>query len=116
MGGKLDAVDFSLEKKIKECDFWFKEKKVLYLGRLMFQKAEPLARLLIICFLIQIKNCSAKEKIGFLGNFSPDLDSLFGEITGRYLISTQNKDEVQRYLKKQKRLMKFLELLTIAGF
>ena len=80
--------------------FFGLKKKVLYLGRLMFQRRNPW-RAFNYAFN-SIKTAVQKKKIGFLGNFSPDLDSLFGEITGRYLISTQNKDEVQRYLKKTK--------------
>jgi len=100
LGGKLDAVDFSLEKKLKNAIFGLKKKSFIT-GAIDVSKGGTLGALLIMLFN-SIKNCGAKEKIGFLGNFSPDLDSLFGEITGRYLISTQNKDEVQRYLKKTK--------------
>ncbi len=96
-GGKLDTVDFRLEKKLAKTIFNLK-KKELITGAVDVSKGGTLGALLILLFN-SIKNSG---KIGFKGNLTPDINLLLGEITGRYLITAKNQERVEKYLIKTK--------------
>jgi len=116
LGGKLDTVDFRLEKKLKAAIFNLKKRNMLE-GAIDVSKGGNLGALLTMLFN-SLKNPAIKGirgKLGFKGNFIPDLDLLFGEITGRYLISTQNKDKVQKYLEKTKTPYEILGTTNTTG-
>ncbi len=93
----LDTIDFRFEKKLKKAIFKLKQKNFLT-GAIDVSKGGMLGALLILLFN-SVKTC---KKLGFKGIFPPDIKLLLGEITGRYLISTKNKDEVEKYLRKTK--------------
>lgn len=95
LGGNLDIIDVSLETKLKNAIFKLKSKNLIT-GAIDVSKGGNFGALLILLF----NSIKKYSKLGFSGNFIPDINLLFGEITGRYLISTQNKNEVQKYLLK----------------
>ncbi len=95
LGGKLDIIDFSLEEKLKTAIFKLKNKNLIT-GAIDVSKGGTLGALLILLF----NSIKSHPRLGFKGNFIPNIHLLFGETTGRYLISTQNKNEVEKYLIK----------------
>ncbi len=102
-GETLDTVDISLEKKLKNAIFNLKQKNLLN-GAIDVSKGGLFGALLIMLF----NSLKQTGNLGFKGNFIPDTDLLFGEITGRYLISTKDKNKVQKYLTKSKVLFEIL--------
>lgn len=97
-GGMLDTVSFSLEMKLKNIIFKL-AKNDLIQGCIDVSKGGLLGALLIMLF----NSCDAASNsnaIGFKGLLQRDLNLLFGEITGRYLIAAKNDLLVQKYLKK----------------
>lgn len=107
LGEKLDTINFPLEQKLKNTIFKLKQKNLLA-GAIDVSKGGILGALLILLFnsienqKIQAFKTNQHIKLGFSGNFTPDIDLLFGETTGRYLISTKNKEAVEKYLIKNK--------------
>ncbi len=102
-GGKLDTIDFKLEKKLAKTIFNLK-KKGLIAGAIDVSKGGNLGALLILLFN-SLKN---NGKLGFKGNFFPDINLLFGEITGRYLIASNDKEKTEKCLIKTKTPYKIL--------
>lgn len=94
--GKIDKINYKLEEKLKEAIF-----SLDLTGAIDVQRGGILGALLILLF---------NSNSGFIGNFksydSKDenlkLKLLFGEITGRYLISTGKKNEAAEFLDKNK--------------
>ena len=72
--------------------------KNLITGAIDVSKGGTLGALLILLF----NSIKSHPRLGFKGNFIPNIHLLFGETTGRYLISTKNDNDVQKYLKKHK--------------
>ncbi len=96
-GGTPDIVDFELEMKLKKSIFYLHNKNLLS-GTIDVSKGGVLGALLIMLF----NSCESDkcQTPGFKGILEPDIDLLFGEITGRYLIATKNKAVVENYLRK----------------
>ncbi len=102
LGGKPDMVDFELEMKLKSAIFKLGFKDEIS-GAIDVSKGGIIGALLIILF--NSFNFNARGNFGQLGftcTLPCDINMLFGEITGRYLISTKNADMVEQYLIKSK--------------
>ncbi len=102
-GGKPDMVDVSLETKLKKVIFKLAKKGQIQ-GCIDVSKGGTLGALLIMLF----NSCKTWRSalldgvIGFKGLLPADIDLLFGEITGRYLISVKDENLVQNFLQKNK--------------
>ena len=83
--------------KLKKSIFYLHNKNLLS-GTIDVSKGGVLGALLIMLF----NSCESDkcQTPGFKGILEPDIDLLFGEITGRYLIATKNKAVVENYLRK----------------
>ena len=98
IGGEISSMDYSLEIKLKNAIFEMR-KKTLLSGAIDVSKGGVLGTLLCALF---------NSDIGFCGNLldgkgysnSQKLKLLFGEIEGRYLISTKCRLSTQEYLTK----------------
>lgn len=93
LGGEVDNVDKILEKNLKNTIFELRDKKILK-GAVDVSEGGLLGALLEGLF-----NAKSEFNVGFNGdliNQSDALNQLFGEITGRYLISTTNGEEVEK--------------------
>lgn len=89
LGGEIDSIDTGLEKNLEKTIFELRNKKVLA-GAIDVSEGGILGALLEGLF---------NGNSGFDGNLITTrnpLVSLFGEITGRYLISTNNASEVEK--------------------
>lgn len=90
LGGEIDEIDADLEQKLAKAIFDLRDKKVLK-GAVDVSEGGILGALFEGLF---------NTNSGFSGNLihtKNPLISLFGEITGRYLISTDNEGEVLKY-------------------
>ncbi len=99
-GGIIDTVDFELEVKLKKAIF-----KLAECGAIQGCKDVSSGGFLGTLLVMLFNSCNISkdgETIGFKGVLPSDIDLLFGEATGRYLISTKNDNDVQKYLKKYK--------------
>ena len=101
-GGRPDTVDFELEMKLKNVIFKLAKNGKIQ-GCIDVSKGGVLGALLIILFNSCKPSFGAFKQgiLGFKGQLQADIELLFGEITGRYLISTNDKIKVQKYLEKQ---------------
>lgn len=99
--GKPDNTDVLLEMKLKNTIFSLAKKEQIQ-GCIDVSKGGFLGALLIMLFNSRKIFPVAKNAavIGFKGNLQANISILFGEITGRYLISTTDEKSVQNYLKK----------------
>lgn len=89
LGGKIDSVDVSLEKALEKTIFDLRYKKLVK-GAVDVSEGGLIGALLEGLF---------NGNSGFIGNLiktSNHLIALFGEITGRYLVSTDNEDELEK--------------------
>lgn len=89
LGGKVDCVDVELEKNLEKTIFELRDKKLLS-GAIDVGEGGLLGALFEGLF---------NANSGFSGNLintQNSLIALFGEITGRYLISTDNESEFER--------------------
>lgn len=90
LGGEVDEIDVELEKKLTKTIFELRDKEFLK-GAIDVSEGGILGALFEGLF---------NGNSGFDGNLihtKNPLISLFGEITGRYLISTNNENEVLKY-------------------
>lgn len=90
LGGKVDAVDVSLEKALEKAIFELRDKKILS-GAVDVSEGGVLGALLEGLF---------NGNSGFSGNLiftENPLISLFAEITGRYLVSSKKDTKFERY-------------------
>lgn len=95
LGGQIDDIDTDLEKRLEKTIFELRDKKVLT-GAIDVGEGGTLGALFEGLF-----NCNC----GFNGNLittKNPLISLFGEITGRYLISTKNEKEFEKICSNNK--------------
>lgn len=95
LGGKIDAIDTELEKRLEKTIFELRDKEILT-GAIDVGEGGILGALLEGLF---------NGDSGFNGNLittKNPLISLFGEITGRYLISTQNEKELEKICSNNK--------------
>ncbi len=90
IGGEIDKVDIELERKLENAIFYLRDKKLLN-GAVDVSEGGLLGALLEGLFN---GNCGFS---GSLINTKNKLISLFGEISGRYLISTNNETELLKY-------------------
>lgn len=93
LGGEVDGIDTVLEKNLKNTIFEIRDKKILK-GAVDVSEGGLLGALLEGLF-----NAESEFNVGFNGDLINQKDALiqlFGEITGRYLISTGNEDEVEK--------------------
>lgn len=93
LGGKVDSVDVSLEKALEKTVFDLRYKKLLK-GAVDVSEGGIIGALLEGLF---------NGNSGFIGNLvktQNHLIALFGEITGRYLVSTDNEDELEKICAK----------------
>lgn len=93
LGGKIDSVDVSLEKALEKTIFDLRYKKLVK-GAVDVSEGGLIGALLEGLF---------NGNSGFIGNLiktSNHLIALFGEITGRYLVSTDNEDELEKICAK----------------
>lgn len=97
----IDTVDFALENKLKKTIFNFKQKNLIS-GCIDVSKGGPLGALMIMLFNSRagVLRPGVSLNPGFKGAFEPDMGALFNEMTGRYIISTAEKERVERYLIK----------------
>lgn len=89
LGGKLDTVDTELEKNLENTIFQLRDKKILK-GVVDVSEGGVLGALLEGLF---------NGYSGFKGNLitmKNPIASILGEITGRYLISTNNENELEK--------------------
>ena len=112
-GGTVDTVDFSLETKLKNTIFSLGRKGEIS-GCIDVSKGGLLGALLIMLFN-SCNTASCGQVIGFRGFLKEDLELLFGEITGRYLISAKDEISVQKYLKKHNIPYKILGKTNTTG-
>src|SRR5574344_2952258 len=101
LGGNIDKVDVGLEKKLKNIIFELRDKKVLS-GEVDVSNGGIFGALLIGLF---------NGNSGFEGSListKNHLISLFGEITGRYLVSTKNKSSLEKICNENNVLFKHL--------
>ena len=101
LGGKIDTIDVDLEKNLEKTIFALRDKKVLT-GAVDVSEGGLLGALLEGLF---------NGNSGFEGSLiktKNKIISLFGEITGRYIISTNNENEFEKCCKKHK--VPFLKL------
>lgn len=94
LGGEIDTVDTELEKILEKAIFDLRDKKLLK-GAIDVSEGGVLGALFEGLF-----NSNFDTEVGFEGNLIRTKDpliSLFGEITGRYLISTDKEQEVLKY-------------------
>lgn len=101
IGGKVDKTDYQLEIKLK--DFIFDANKLKLINAC---RSVSYFGVFGALFKAIIKN-----KVGFVGDlkFSDDmLASLFGEITGRYIVSTNQEKKLENLLTKSDILFKKL--------
>ncbi len=102
LGGKLDNIDFELEMKLKKAIFELGKTNEIT-GAIDVSKGGILGALLTMLFnsnhsaLFWGKTCA-----GFKGEFEENIHTLFGEITGRYLIATIKPNNVEKYFIKNK--------------
>lgn len=92
LGGKLDTVDVELEKSLEKAIFALRDKKVIC-AAIDVSEGGLLGALL---------ECLFNGETGFEGNLidiQDELKALFGEITGRYLVSTKNPENLEMYVK-----------------
>lgn len=90
LGGEIDTIDAELEKKLERAIFDLRDKKLLK-GAIDVSEGGILGALLEGLF---------NGNNGFSGSLISTknrLISLFGEITGRYLVSTNNENELLKY-------------------
>lgn len=95
LGGKIDPVDVELERKLKNTIFELRDKKLLQ-GAVDVSQGGALISLFEVLF---------KGNAGFEGDLITTEDvltSLFGEITGRYIISVCNEAEFEKICKENK--------------
>lgn len=90
LGGEIDSIDVVLERKLEKAIFELRNKKLLK-GAIDVSEGGILGALLEGLFN---GNCGFQ---GNLINTKNKLISLLGEITGRYLISTDNENELLKY-------------------
>jgi len=101
MGKSVDTVDFELEMKLKDAIFYMKKKNLIG-GAIDVSKGGALGALIIALS----NSTKTGVNIGFKVNPAaetfkfPDLNLLFGEITGRYLVSTTDIKNAEDYLNK----------------
>lgn len=102
LGGKLDTVDFELEMKLKKTIFELEHSDKIT-GAIDVSKGGLLGAFLIMAFNSNYSaDFQGKTQIGFKGEFENNIHTLFGEITGRYLISTAQPKDVEKYFIKNK--------------
>lgn len=92
LGGKVDKIDTELEKNLEKTIFELRDKKVLK-GAIDISEGGILGALLEGLF---------NGNSGFAGELittKNPLISLFGEITGRYIISSDNENEIMQTCK-----------------
>ena len=98
LGGKPDIIDFELEMKLKSAIFDLNIKGEIS-GAIDVSKGGIIGALLIMLFnSFNFNDNKNSEQLGFSCCLPCDIDILFGEITGRYLISAKNADKVEQYL------------------
>lgn len=93
LGGKIDDINIELEQNLKKTIFELRDNEILS-GAIDISEGGTLIALLEGLF---------KGNSGFLGNLittKNPLISLFGEITGRYIISTKNEEEFKKTCEK----------------
>jgi len=93
LGGEIDEIDADLEKSLEKTIFELRDKKILK-GAIDVSEGGVLGALLEGLF---------NSNSGFRGkliNSKNELISLFGEITGRYLISTENENKFENEFEK----------------
>jgi len=90
INGKVDTVDINLEKNLEKVIQKLKEQSLLK-GCIDVSKGGIFFALFSALYA---------EKTGFTGDFEIDEKLLFGEITGRYLISTDDPENTENYLVK----------------
>lgn len=92
LGGEVDPIDIELERALEKAIFDLRDKKLLK-GTIDVSEGGIFGALLEGLF-------NSDSNSGFEGSLIRTKDpliSLFGEITGRYLISTENEQEVLKY-------------------
>lgn len=118
IGGTVDRVDIQLEKKLHDTVFKLSKNGWIQ-GAIDVSKGGTMGSLMIMLFnsLQDARfDDAVSSKIGFSGAFAPDIDALFGEITGRYLISTCSEGSVEKYLIKKSIPFKKLGKTNRTGF
>ena len=95
LGGEVDSVDVDLEKNLEKTIFELRDKKILG-GAIDVSEGGLLGALFEGLF---------NANSGFSGNLittRSQLTSLFGEVTGRYLVSARNEAEVEKIFSNNK--------------
>jgi phosphoribosylformylglycinamidine (FGAM) synthase-like enzyme len=92
LGGEIDTIDLSLEKQLEKTVFELCAKKLIQ-GCVDVAEGGLLGALLEGLF---------NGNIGVIADIIPqntqdELKILFGEITGRYLISGKNASDIEKY-------------------
>lgn len=116
-GKTLNIADFNLETKLKKAIFHFKSHNIVS-GAIDASKGGVLGALLIMLFNSRGHGAFSlgdSLNIGFKGIFKPDFNALFFETPGRYLISTQSPEGIEKYLIKNNIAYKNLGIADTTG-